>query len=69
MTEGVLTKNNKTVMSLASSLRPVDNETAKDVVPRGYAAQPARYDEAYGGETKYRDWLVCRAGNSCVKSV
>jgi ubiquinone/menaquinone biosynthesis C-methylase UbiE len=35
----------------------VDNETAKDVVRRGYDALSARYDEAYGGETKYRDWL------------
>jgi ubiquinone/menaquinone biosynthesis C-methylase UbiE len=35
----------------------VDNETAKDVVRRGYDALSARYDEAYGGKTKYRDWL------------
>lgn len=35
----------------------MDNETAKDVVRRGYDALSARYDEAYGGETKYSDWL------------
>lgn len=35
----------------------MDNETAKEVVRRGYDVLSARYDEAYGGETKYRDWL------------
>lgn len=35
----------------------MDNEAAKDVVRRGYDALSARYDEAYGGETKYGGWL------------
>jgi ubiquinone/menaquinone biosynthesis C-methylase UbiE len=35
----------------------VDNETAKEVVRRGYDVLSARYDEAYDGETKYREWL------------
>jgi len=39
------------------SLGRVDNETAKDVVRRGYDALSARYDEAFDGETKYGDWL------------
>ena len=36
----------------------MDNETAKGVVRRGYDALSTRYDEAYGGESKYVDWLV-----------
>ncbi|MGW7682894.1 methyltransferase domain-containing protein [Kribbella sp. NPDC054772] len=35
----------------------MDNEAAKDVVRRGYDAVSVRYDEAYGSETKYGDWL------------
>lgn len=35
----------------------MDNEAAKDVVRRGYDVLSIRYDEAYGGETKYRGWL------------
>ncbi|WP_432937610.1 class I SAM-dependent methyltransferase [Kribbella sp. CA-253562] len=29
----------------------------KEIVRRGYDALSARYDEAYGGESKYRDWI------------
>lgn len=35
----------------------MDNQAGKDVVRRGYDALSVRYDEAYGGETKYGDWL------------
>jgi SAM-dependent methyltransferase len=34
----------------------------KDVVRRGYDALSERYDEAYGGGTKYRRWLTELAG-------
>lgn len=30
----------------------------KEVVRRGYDALSVRYDEAYGGETKYADWIA-----------
>jgi ubiquinone/menaquinone biosynthesis C-methylase UbiE len=30
----------------------------KDVVRRGYDALSARYDDAYGADTKYRPWLA-----------
>lgn len=33
-------------------------EDPKDVVRRGYDALSVRYDEAYGGETKYGDWIA-----------
>ena len=36
----------------------MDNEAAKELVRRGYDAVAAQYDEAYGGETKYGDWLA-----------
>jgi len=32
-------------------------EDPRDVVRRGYDAVSARYDEQYGGETKYQAWL------------
>jgi SAM-dependent methyltransferase len=32
-------------------------EDPRDVVRRGYDAVSVRYDEAYGGEAKYADWL------------
>ncbi|MDX2970578.1 class I SAM-dependent methyltransferase [Kribbella solani] len=35
----------------------MDNETAKDVVRRGYDTLGRRYDLVYDSETKYRDWL------------
>ncbi|MFB6720456.1 class I SAM-dependent methyltransferase [Kribbella sp. NPDC056345] len=35
----------------------MDNEEAKALVRRGYDELSARYDEAYGSETKYGDWL------------
>jgi ubiquinone/menaquinone biosynthesis C-methylase UbiE len=36
----------------------MDTEDPKDVVRRGYDALSVRYDEAYGGETKYGDWIA-----------
>lgn len=36
----------------------MDNEAAKDLVRRGYDALSARYDQAYGGDTKYQAWLA-----------
>jgi hypothetical protein len=50
-------KITKTIKAFPSSLQPMDNEAAKDVVRRGYDALSVRYDEAYGGETKYGGWL------------
>ncbi|WP_344159892.1 class I SAM-dependent methyltransferase [Kribbella yunnanensis] len=35
----------------------MDNDEAKDLVRRGYDELSSRYDEAFGGETKYADWL------------
>ena len=32
-------------------------EDPREVVRRGYDALSVRYDEEYGGETKYRAWL------------
>ncbi|MET7283373.1 hypothetical protein ABZS29_34420 [Kribbella sp. NPDC005582] len=36
----------------------MENEAAKELVRRGYDALSAQYDEAFGGETKYGDWLA-----------
>lgn len=36
----------------------VADETAKDIVRRGYDAASRRYDQAYGGATKYQPWLA-----------
>jgi ubiquinone/menaquinone biosynthesis C-methylase UbiE len=36
----------------------MDSEAAKDLVRRGYDALSVRYDEAYGGDTKYQAWLA-----------
>lgn len=49
----------------------VDAEDPKEIVRRGYDAVSLRYDEAYGAETKYRQWLddLCRripAGGSVL---
>lgn len=47
-------------------------EDAKEVVRRGYDALSVRYDEAYGGETKYGDWigeLVGRLGAAGARVV
>jgi ubiquinone/menaquinone biosynthesis C-methylase UbiE len=35
----------------------VNAEDPKEVVRRGYDAISERYDEQYGGDTKYRAWL------------
>jgi SAM-dependent methyltransferase len=35
----------------------VASETPKDIVQRGYDAVSARYDQEFGGATKYRAWL------------
>jgi ubiquinone/menaquinone biosynthesis C-methylase UbiE len=35
----------------------VDTEDSKEIVRRGYDAVSVRYDEAYGAETKYGQWL------------
>jgi hypothetical protein len=35
----------------------VSAEDHKEVVRRGYDALSERYDEQYGGDTKYRAWL------------
>ncbi|WP_217253531.1 hypothetical protein [Streptomyces sp. AC602_WCS936] len=35
----------------------MDTTDPKDIVRRGYDALAARYDEAFGGDTKYRPWL------------
>src|SRR5690242_16395776 len=36
----------------------VDGEEAKELVRRGYDALSVRYDEAFGSDTKYGDWLA-----------
>jgi SAM-dependent methyltransferase len=35
----------------------VDSADPREIVRRGYDALSVRYDEAYGGQTKYRAWL------------
>ncbi|MEU4896785.1 class I SAM-dependent methyltransferase [Streptomyces sp. NPDC044780] len=35
----------------------MDPEDPKEIVRRGYDIVSSRYDEAYGAETKYRQWL------------
>jgi SAM-dependent methyltransferase len=35
----------------------VITEDPREIVRRGYDALSVRYDEEYGGDTKYRDWL------------
>ncbi|MFK4088327.1 class I SAM-dependent methyltransferase [Kribbella sp. NPDC020789] len=35
----------------------MDRETAKELVRRGYDALSIRYDEAFGSEGKYAEWL------------
>lgn len=50
----------------------MEPEDAKEVVRRGYDALSVRYDEAYGGETKYGDWigeLVGRLGAAGARVV
>jgi SAM-dependent methyltransferase len=43
-------------------LRTVETEDPKEIVRRGYDALSVRYDEAYGGESKYQPLLAELSG-------